>query len=129
MNYDPEAARAYIETAPPDVRQYVEMLRETIDAATTEIIRLRGVIDKHTSSASRFVVEYHDVLPAVTTIDIDGMRTLIRVRPKQYEFYLAEPLCGYSSDHRRAFHKQVAHGFSERSADDIGRSIWTAKAV
>lgn len=126
-DYDPEAAKRQVELSSPDVRYYVQSLRETVDAATAEIVRLHQVIDRHTSEASRAVIEYHDVLPAITTIDMDCMRTLVRVKPREREFYLYGSMGGYSEDHRRAFHKQVVAGFSHKSADDIARSIWSAR--
>ncbi len=55
------------------------------------------------------------------------MRTLVRLVPQTREFYLAEPLAGYSQDHRRAFHRQVVDGFAHAWADDIARSIWSAQ--
>lgn len=125
--YDREAAERQIELSSPDVRHYVRSLRDTIDAARAEIMRLSDVIDSHTSRVSGLVVGNYAPLPTMTAIDVDGMRTVVRAEPRLGDFYLAEPLAGYSPDHRRAFHKQVVTGFTEMLAEDIARSIWSAQ--
>ena len=128
MEYDPEAAKRQIEMSSPDVREYVKRMRDTIDGAVNEIERLRGVIRDHVRSASGHIVDNYDVEP-VTHISIDGMRTLVRSTPQLYDFYLMTPLGGWSADHRQAFHETVVRGFSERNAEKIAKSIWSAGTV
>ena len=98
-------------------------LEEMLRSATEEIVRLRDIISYHTKSAAGYVVSNIDV-DVVSAMDGSGMRTQVRTSPRHYDFYLAEPISGYSSEHKRAFHQNVVRGFSEREADKIAASIW-----
>ena len=112
-----------------DVVQYVEQLARSVDAASREILRLGEVIDDPVRRATNLVVSNFEVEP-VTILDIGGMRTLVRCSPTLSDFYLAEPMGGWSPDHKRHFHKMVVREFSERNAEKIAKSIWaTAKAA
>lgn len=104
----------------------IDELEAALRAAVDEIVRLRGVIADHTRTATGHLVSNTDV-DVVSVVDIGQLRTLVRTTPKLYEFHLAQPLGGWSEDHKHAFHTQVVKEFAEREADKIARSIWTAE--
>lgn len=118
--------KQYLDRSPPDVRGYVEYVERQLETAVGEIDRLRGVVERHVKGAANMVVENLIVDP-VTIRDVNGLRTSITVRPMEHTFYLAERLGTWSQDHREAFHRQVVKGFSEKSAEIIARSIWSAR--
>lgn len=108
------------------VQDHVKRIERELRAAVDEIVRLQGVIADHTRTASGHLVSNTDV-DVVSVVDIGQLRTCVRATPKHYEFYLAQPLGGWSEDHKQAFHKQVVKEFANREADKIARSIWTAE--
>lgn len=122
-----EYLQEQIAISPPAVREHITDLKRSLRYAADEIVRLNDVIEQHVMSASVHVVSNFNT-ESITTLDVSGMRTRVRVSPMLHEFYLAESMGGWSEDHRRAFHKMVVRGFSEGSAEKIAESIWTAPA-
>lgn len=107
-----------------DAMDEIKRLRQDLRSATDEIVRLRAVISDHTKSAAGYVISNTDV-DVVTMIDFAGMRTHVKTWPRLHEFYLCEPMSGWSDEHRWAFHKNVVKGFADREAEKIGKSIWS----
>jgi hypothetical protein len=123
--YDPDWAEEELAKAGPDLQEYVKRLKEAIDAASQEVVRLQGVIREHVTRASGNVVGNFRV-DTLVTIDDAEVRTVVKVEPMLHEFRLAEPLVNWSADHKAMFHKTVVQGFSERTAKLIGDAIWNA---
>lgn len=124
-NDDHEKLYEAVANCPPIVRDRIKQLEESVRLSGQEIVRLKNVINEHVSASTRHVVSNVEA-DVQTVTDIGEMRTLINTKPKHYDFYLVEPLSGWSNDHKQAFVKKVTKEFAEREANSIAQSIWNA---